>query len=378
MFKQYRLKNYNFFLIICLVGLSVFGILIIGSAKESVQNKQIMGFVLGFLLMIAVSMIDYTWLLHFSWLLYVVTVGLLILVKTAIGTTTNGSQRWIRIGSLQFQPSELSKIFLIVFFAAFLMKNRERINQVRTLLLIILLAVIPLALIFTQPDTSTTIVLIFILAVLLYLAGLSYKIIFGVIGTALPVVLITIVYLVRNAQQLIADGHYQVKRIMSWLDPTNSLYSDSATQQQNSIMAIASGQIFGKGLNNTSATSMKNSHYIIEPQTDFIYAVAGEETGFIGSVIIVGLLFAIVMICIFIGRRAKDLAGQLICFGMASLIAFQTFVNLSVATGLMPNTGIPLPFVSYGLTSLVSLYLGMGLVLNIGLQPRKNKGGSFI
>ena len=116
---------------------------------------------------------------------------------------------------------------------------------------------------------------------------------------------------------------------------------------------------------------MKNSNYIIEPQTDFIYAVAGEELGFVGTIAIIILLLLIALECILIARKAKDLSGRLICCGMAALISFQGFINICVATGLMPNTGIPLPFVSYGLTSLVSLYIGMGFVLNVGLQPKK-------
>ena len=158
---------------------------------------------------------------------------------------------------------------------------------------------------------------------------------------------------------------------MAWLYPQDPRWSDIAAQQQNSIMAIGSGQLWGKGLNNSAATSMKNANYIIEPQTDFIFAVAGEELGFIGTMVIVLFLLFIVIECILNARKAKDLAGRLICCGMAALIGFQSIFNIFVATGLMPNTGIPLPFVSYGLTSLLSLYLGMGFVLNVGLQPKK-------
>ena len=168
-----------------------------------------------------------------------------------------------------------------------------------------------------------------------------------------------------------SSEEYRLGRIMAWLYPTDPRWSDKAAQQQNSIMAIGSGQLWGKGLNNSVATSMKNANYIMEPQTDFIFAVAGEELGFVGTSLIILLLFLIVLECILIGRKAKDLAGRLICCGMASLVGFQAFVNICVATGLMPNTGIPLPFVSYGLTSLWSLFIGMGFVLNVGLQPKK-------
>ena len=143
-------------------------------------------------------------------------------------------------------------------------------------------------------------------------------------------------------------------------------------------MAIGSGQLVGKGLNNSVSTSMNNSNFIIEPQTDFIFAVAGEELGFLGCALIIILLLLIVLECVMIGMKAKDTAGKLICCGMASLVAFQSFVNICVATGLMPNTGVPLPFVSYGLTSLVSLFMGMGFVLNVGLQPKKYTKGGYL
>ena len=120
---------------------------------------------------------------------------------------------------------------------------------------------------------------------------------------------------------------------------------------------------------------MKNGNYISEPQTDFIFAVAGEELGFVGSLVIVGLLFFIVYLCFQTGSKAKTLSGKLICVGIGSLIGFQSFVNICVVSGLMPNTGLPLPFVSYGLTSLVTLYFGIGLVLNVGLQSGRRRGG---
>ena len=190
-----------------------------------------------------------------------------------------------------------------------------------------------------------------------------------VLGVSVPIVLIVISYIYTHADALIKKGFYPAARIMSWLDPTN--YADTAAQQRNSIWAIGSGQLFGKGLNNSVVTSMKNTNYIIEPQTDFIFAVAGEELGFIGTISIIILLLLIVIECILIARKAKDTSGKLICCGMGALIGFQAFINLCVATGLMPNTGMTLPFVSYGLTSLVSLYMGMGIVLNVGLQPKK-------
>lgn len=370
MLKQYKLRNYHFQLVIYLIALTMIGIMVIGSAEKSVQTKQIGGFVVGLIVMIAISLMDYSFVQKFCWIYYIGMLVLLILVIFS-GETTKGSQRWINIAGIRFQPSELAKIVIILVFSYYFMKYEESINTPRTIVVGFILVGIPLLLIIKQPDTSTTIMTALIFVILLFIAGLSYKIVFTVLGITVPIGIVALSYIVRNADALIADGYYPVKRIMSWLFPSNPQYSQIATQQRNSIMAIGSGQLWGKGLNNSVATSMKNSNYIIEPQTDFIFAVAGEELGFVGAFAILVLLFLIVIECILIGRKAKDLSGRLICCGMATLVGFQSFINLCVATGLMPNTGIPLPFVSYGLTSLVSLYIGMGFVLNVGLQPKK-------
>ena len=149
-------------------------------------------------------------------------------------------------------------------------------------------------------------------------------------------------------------------------------YADTeAYQQLNSVIAIGSGQLWGKGLNNTDIASVKNGNFLPESQTDFIFAVIGEELGFVGSAVVILLLILIAMRCVSIARVAKDTAGMVIAAGMGSLIGIQGFMNIAVATMMMPNTGLPLPFVSYGLSSLVSMYIGIGFVLNVGLQ-RKN------
>ncbi|MDD6637621.1 MAG: FtsW/RodA/SpoVE family cell cycle protein [Lachnospiraceae bacterium] len=367
MLKQYKLRNYHFQLILYISILTIIGILLIGSAEPSVQKKQIIGFVIGIVMMIVISLMDYSFLLKFHWLYYVGICVLLIMV-IFVGDDAGGAQRWIEFGDFRFQPSELAKIVLILFFSVFFMKYTESINTIKVLVIAFALAGIPLILILKQPDTSTTIVCALIFITLLFIAGLSYKIVVTVIAICIPVGIIGISYILKIAQ---SSEEYRLGRIMAWLYPTDPRWSDKAAQQQNSIMAIGSGQLWGKGLNNSVATSMKNANYIMEPQTDFIFAVAGEELGFVGTSLIILLLFLIVLECILIGRKAKDLAGRLICCGMASLVGFQAFVNICVATGLMPNTGIPLPFVSYGLTSLWSLFIGMGFVLNVGLQPKK-------
>lgn len=373
MFKQYKLKNYRFRLVAYVVLLCIIGVMVVGSAKPSVQNKQIIGIAGGLVVMVIVSLIDYGTILKFRRPIYLLAVVLLaVIFIPGVGDNTGGATRWIQVtSSFKFQPSEFCKILLIIFFAGFFMKYKDQLNTWKTILLSLIIAGIPLALIVKEPDLSTTIATTMIFITLLFVAGLSYKIVAGVLALGVPVGIIGVVLIMKQALPL---KPYQYKRIMSWLQPSNPAYADDSYQQQNSIIAIGSGQLWGKGLNNSSITSLKNGDFISEPQTDFIFAVIGEELGFIGCLIVIVLLLLIVFECILIAKNAKDLGGRLICCGMAALIGFQSFINICVTTGLMPNTGLPLPFVSYGLTSIMSLFIGLGMVLNVGLQARKYHG----
>ncbi len=368
MLKQYNIKNYRFRLVAYVVILTIIGILAIGSAKPSVQDNQIMGLIAGLVIMVIVSLIDYSVILKFRRIWYLMIVVLLGLIFVpGVGYEVNSATRWIKIGGFQFQPSELCKIMFIVFFAAFFMRVQEKLNTWQMLLASVILAGIPLLLIVKEPDLSTTIIVTLVFITMLYVAGLSYKIILPILAICIPAAVISIILMLREQFPFLQP--YQYSRILSWLDPDK--YPDSSRQQQNSIIAIGSGQLWGKGLNNSSITSLKNGNYLSEPQTDFIFTIIGEELGFVGCIIVVILIMLIVFECIMIARKAKDLGGRLLCCGMAALIGFQSFVNIGVTTGLMPNTGLPLPFVSYGLTSLVSMFIGIGLVLNVGLQPKR-------
>lgn len=369
--KPYKLKNYRFGLVALVLVLSIIGILVVGSANESYQSKQIFGVVIGLVVMAIVSLIDYVWITNFYWILYGMSVFMLAIVLIpGIGVYVNGARRWINLGFTNFQPSELAKILLIIFFAKFIMKHEEDLSEKQTIVKAVVLIAIPLALIFKEPNLSTTICTATLFCFLMYVGGLSYRFIGTVLLITIPVAVIFLSIVVQPNQKLL--DNYQQKRILAWLEP-EKYASDEAYQQNNSVMAIGSGQLTGKGLNNNTTTSVKNGNFILEPQTDFIFAIVGEELGFVGCCLIIALLLLIVIDCILIGTHAQDTAGKVICCGVGSLIGIQTFINVAVATQIFPNTGIPLPFVSYGLTSLVSLYLGIGLVLNIGLQPKKYK-----
>lgn len=366
MFRQYRLRDFKLKLVIFVYAITVLGIMVIGSAKSEYQSQQILGMILGSAAMLVLALTDYRMILNCYWLIYGFNLVLLLAVHFA-GKEVNGAKRWLDLGFMQFQPSELTKLILILFFARFFSKYKDVINNWKTILASGILLGIPLLLVKKQPDLSTTITIVFVFCVLIFIGGLSYKIIGAVAAVLIPSALIFINMIMQEGQEILDE--YQLKRIMAWLNPAE--YADDAYQQQNSIIAIGSGQLYGKGLYNNDISSVKNGNFIVEPQTDFIFAVTGEELGFIGCAAVIILLTLIVLECLWIGRNARETEGMIICCGFGGLIAFQSLVNICVATGLMPNTGIPLPFVSYGLTSLVMLYMGIGIVLNVGLQPKK-------
>ena len=365
MLRRYKLKNYNFRLVLWILVLSAIGVILVGSAMKSLQMRQLAGVIGGVVLMVIVSLMDFSWILNFYWVIYGANIVLLLLL-IPLGSEQLGATRWISIGGFQFQPTELSKIFLILFFAQYLMKHEDDLNTLKTILTSVVLLAVPLVLILIQPDLKNTITVAVVFCFLMYMAGLSYKIIGGILGVVIPVGVVLMILITQTDLPIIQD--YQKTRIMAWLNPEDAEYSDDIIQQQNSITAIGSGQLTGKGLNNNEVASVNKGNFVSQNHNDFIFAVAGEEMGFLGCCLIILLLFMVVFECIRTGSRAKNLSGTLICAGVGSMVGFQSFLNICVATGLFPNTGTPLPFVSYGLTSLWTLYISMGIVLNVGLQ----------
>ena len=248
------------------------------------------------------------------------------------------------------------------------MEREQSIKNPKTILQGIALILPSLALIYKQPNLSTTLCIAALFCALMYLGGLSYKLIGTVLAVIIPTFVIVLVIAIQPNQPFLQD--YQQERILAWLDP-EEYADDGAYQQLNSVMAIGSGQLSGKGYDNDDTTSVKNGNFVSEPQTDFIFAIIGEELGFVGCCVVIFLLLLIVIDCILIGLKAKDTGGRIICGGMAALVGIQSFINIGVATMVLPNTGISLPFVSYGLTSVVCFFMGIGFVLNVGLQPNK-------
>ena len=367
-FVRYDFKKYDIRLVLMVLALCIIGILTINSAADGYADKQVLGLCVGLIVMLFFSLIDYNFIANFQWILYAITIIMLVAVLL-FGINVNGATRWFSLGSFgTLQPSEFAKMLMLIIFAKFISANKDRINRLSTIIITGILYAIPLALIFLEPDLSTTLVFLFLFCSLMFIAGISYKIIAGVLATCIPLAALFLWYVVQPFQVILND--YQQTRIKTFLNPSDYLLTTYA-QQYNSVMAIGSGMLTGKGLNNNTLTSVKGGNFISEPQTDFIFAVLGEELGFIGSCVVILLLLFVVFECLSIARDAQDMTGRLIASGVAAIITFQTFVNIGVATALLPNTGLPLPFISYGLSSLLTNFVGIGLVLNVGLQRNR-------
>lgn len=371
MFLDYNFRRYNFRILLYMLALSGIGLLAIGSATNqdsSMINKQIMGIGIGLALAVGLSLIDYSRLLSMSFVIYGGCLGLLAAVLL-MGIRRNNATRWLVLPVIgQIQPAEFVKIGLILFFSWYFNKYQEKLNKVSVLGIAAILFAVPAFMILEQPNLSTTLVTTVIIAAIVFCSGVSYKWILGVLAVVVPTAVLFI-YLLQYEMIHFLRG-YQATRILAWINPQK--YAEAYWQQENSIMAIGSGQLWGKGLNNTEIASVKNGNFLSEEQTDFIFAIIGEEMGFVGSMVVLALFLLLIYECLMMAFRAKDLAGRLICVGMATLLAFQSFANIAVATAIFPNTGLPLPFVSYGVSSLLSIYLGMGVVLNVGLQRKNN------
>ena len=369
---DYEIKFYYFLLLILVICLNICGVFVVSSASnmdQGIVSRQIMGTMVSICTCLVVSFIDYRRLLKHARLFYAISIVLLLAVL-AWGATHAGASRWIVLPVVgQIQPTEFIKVAIIIFFAWFFEKYEEKLSSLRTVMRAVLLFALPAVLILLEPNLSTTIIFTIIFAGMYFAAGISFKWVLGVMGTAAAFIAALFISFgtgLYDRIPFLAD--YQKTRILGFLYPKQ--YSDTFVQQANSITAIASGGLFGKGLYNTDISSVKAGNFLIEEDTDFIFAIIGEELGFRGCVLIFLGYLLILFLILYIAGRAKDVGGRIICAGVAVWIGFQTFTNVAVATGLFPNTGVTLPFFSRGISSLLALYIGLGVVLNIGLQRK--------
>ena len=311
-------------------------------------KSQFVFFIISIVIMIFVSKIDYEIYIKKSKQLFLISLLLLILVLIpGIGTVRNGSRSWFGIGSFGVQPSEFMKLSMIIFLSKYLSLNGKKVkkNCIPALLIILLI----FALIMLQPDFGTGIVVVMIGISLLYIAGVNMKIFFklGILGVIGIIILIII-------------APYRLKRIISFLNPWSDPLG-SGFQIIMSLYAIGPGGLFGYGLGN----SRQKHFYLPEPQTDFIFSIILEELGFLGCILVIGLFLLIIISGLIISKRCNDLFSKYVSFAITFWIAFQSILNLCVVVGLIPVTGVTLPFLSYGGSSLLTFYIGIGIILNI-------------
>lgn len=352
----------NLLLIICIVAISIFGLVMIYSASNiwaeyKFNNPykfvihQGVFLVIGLILMTILSKIDYH--LYYdkaNQIIFGCIVLLVLVLIPGIGTIRNGSRSWFGIGAFGIQPSEFAKLGIIIFSAKYFSRNNKEVKDIKKGVLPILgLVLLIFALIMLQPDFGTGVILVMSVIGLMFVAGVDFKFFLriGVIG-------------VIGIVGLIAIAPYRLKRILSFLNPWEDPLG-SGFQIIQSLYAIGPGGLFGLGFGN----SRQKHFYLPEPQTDFIFSIISEEFGFLG-VLIVALLFITIIYQGFkISRKAKDLFGKYLAFGIIFQIAFQAILNLMVVVGLIPVTGVTLPFLSYGGSSLLITLCSIGIVLNI-------------
>ncbi len=367
-FKNYDLKHYNVSLLGVIIILGSIGMVLIQrlqDADERQFEKQVIGYVAGITLAIIISMIDYHFICKFFIPLYILNLGMLLVVKfTPLGYKHYDAKRWIKVPGIgmEIQPSELSKIILILFFAKYFDLVRRQINKLSVLAITFVLFAIPIFIILTQPHLSASIVMSLCFLAMLFTAGLSYKIILPTIAISIPSFIALFWYVQQPYQILLTK--YQQDRVLAMLHPDR--YPDLMYQQVNATKAIQAGGMTGKLIADESATLKSSLVPVIE--SDFIFTAIAEAFGFIGCIVVLLLLAFFIYKAIFIARHAVDNLGMLIASGIAALVMLQAFVSIGVVTSLLPNTGIPLPFVSSGLSSLIGNMIMVGILLNIGLQ----------
>lgn len=340
------------------------GIFLIKSASLTYDNStkivivQTLAFVLGLVLLFLLSFWDYEFLSSHSKFITGANIFLLVLVLViGIGREEVGGQSWISLGPLSFQPAEIVKIGYIICFAVQLEKYEDDINNPKNLLFIIIHIAVILALILMQPDFGTAMVFVAIFIGMIFVAGISYKyIVISAVSVAAALPLIWFFFL----------KSYQQNRIRVFLNPELDPLV-SGYQVIQSKIAVGSGGLAGAGLFNGVQTQLG---YIPAKHTDFIFSVAGEELGFIGSLLVVALLMFIVLRCFYIAANAKNSLGRYIAVGVGCMFLAQSFENIGMTIGLMPVTGITLPFFSYGGSSLVTNLIAIGLVLNVRLRHK--------
>ena len=371
--RRLNLGKFDNILNFAVIGLLAIGTLLVyagtrewfrsyGLDPEYYLKRHSINIVIGVLLAYGTTLIDYRLLRAYTPIIWLAAVvGLVLVLIPGIGSEINGARAWIALpGGFQIQPAELAKIAIIVGIAMIL-ADRDQVDQDPSdldVLKALAISAIPILLIIAQPDLGTVLI---ISAAVVAMIGASGARAIWVVG-----LLLLAIVGVFTAVQTGAVNEYQVARLQSFVDP-NADPQATGYQLRQSRITIGSGGLFGKGLFEGPQT---NGRFVPEQQTDFIFTVAGEELGFVGCSLILFLYFLIFLRAFAICKRSSDLFGRLVCIGVIAWFGFQTFENIGMAMGLMPMTGVPLPFLSYGGSSMFANLIGIGLLQNVYARSR--------
>lgn len=346
-------------LVLILTSLLIFGLFVLFSATRSLGNKSIFGQVistiLGVLAIIFILAIDMDFIKRIYLIIYMVCIVLLVLVLF-IGTGKEqwGSNSWIVLGPLQFQPAEFVKIGFILSFSRYLEIHHDSLHKPKVLIKVLIFAFIPVFLILRQPDAGTAMVFIFIIAIMLFTAGVKLKYFVGTLIAGIA----SLPFLYLSLED------FQKKRILTFLDPEHDV-SNASYQAIQGKIAIGSGKFFGKGF---LQGSQSQYNFIPEKQTDYIYPVLVEEFGFLGGGIVIFLYGALLHRFVVLAQNSTQIFNRLIIMGFSAMFLFHIFENIGMTLGIMPVTGIPLPFFSYGGTFQLINLISVGLILSASIQ----------
>ncbi|NLF46419.1 MAG: rod shape-determining protein RodA [Syntrophomonadaceae bacterium] len=371
--KRLKLIDKSFIFILLLI--IVFGLVILTSATNSLNSdphyyikKQLLNVAIGIILTTMVVFFDYVQFRRYSNSIYIVSL-LLLLAILIFGEEAKGSARAISIAGLpSIQPAEFAKVFIIIAFADFLVKRQDELKTLKQLLPCFIYMSVPILLILLQPDLGTGMVFIAIMIVMLYVAGADARLLTRLIAAGVLIIGILLFLHIQFGMWLPLE-EYQIKRLTVFANP----YEDGQGGRGlgwntiQSLVAIGSGGLGGKGL---FAGTQVQLNFLPEHHTDFIYAVIGEELGFIGAALLIVLFGLLLFRTVYISYNAKDLYGVLVVMGILAMWLFHIFENIGMSIGLMPITGIPLPFISYGGSSMMANLMAAGLVLSINIRGK--------
>ncbi|MCW3491346.1 rod shape-determining protein RodA [Dethiobacter alkaliphilus] len=365
MFDRRLFRSFDFLLLLTVIAILLMSLVVISSVTmhdlsgdSYYVQRQAMLFGVGFIILLVIVSIDYTIFYRFTPYLYGINL-LMLLAVLFLGSSAGGAQRWIELGFFRLQPSEFAKFIIIISLARHMTAREGDFESLFSPIPFFAHVAIPMGLIFMQPDLGTSLVFIVIVFGMLFMAGakLRHLAFYAIAGAAVGLPL-----LFTRLQE------YQRMRLFIFLNPDSDPLH-YGYQLIQSMIAVGSGGVWGKGL--FADGTQIQLDFLPEQHTDFIFSALAEQLGFVGAIVLLVLYLILIFRILRIGANAKDTFGMLICFGVASMLVFQVLVNIGMSIGMMPVTGLPLPFMSYGGSSLLMNMMAIGLVLNIGMRRHR-------